>query len=274
MTRHDIERRLLDGDWMHVMGDVLIVTGAPVTERMKAWTAVLAVGQPVALAGCMAGRELGLDQVPTPARPQLVVPNNRDPQGLPALDIRRTNRQRWSVVWSRGLPVTPPAVAIRDMAAELSMPVVRDIVQHALRRRRTTLEQLEASRRRGLAGSKRLREVLEEVAPGFQVKWERMVFRAVLRRGVRLQPQVPVRAADGRKAAIDLGIEDLRFGVEIDGFLNHMARFKADRRRARMLALELDWTIAPYAVDEIVDNLDAVADEIVRHVRRLQRLAA
>lgn len=50
------------------MGDVLIVAGAPVTERMKSWTAVLAAGGDVALAAQTAGREFGLEQVPARRR--------------------------------------------------------------------------------------------------------------------------------------------------------------------------------------------------------------
>ena len=89
-----------------------------------------------------------------------------------------------------------------------------------------------------------------------------------------MKPQAEVRAPDGRRAFIDLGIEKLKFGVEIDGFLNHMERFAADRRRARMLAVELDWVIAPYAVEEIARDLESVADEIVAQVHRRMRLAA
>ena len=115
---------------------------------------------------------------------------------------------------------------------------------------------------------------MEEVGPGFQVKWERLVCRAVAARGIALKPQAHVVAPDGRNAYIDLGIEELKFGVEIDGFLNHMARFGRDRKRARMLALECEWTIAPFAVEEVATSLDAVADEIVRHVHRLRNRRA
>ena len=45
--------------------------------------------------------------------------------------------------------------------------------------------------------------------------------------------------------------------MEIDGFLNHMARFARDRRRARMLATECEWTIAPYAVEEVAKDLES-----------------
>jgi very-short-patch-repair endonuclease len=269
-TAADVARHLLDGEWLAVMGDVLIVAGAPVSEAMKAWTGVLAIGQPVALASLSAGRWTGLEQVPEPPRPQFVVPNDRRPRDTAGLDLHRVVPARWQVDWRRGLPVTPPALTIRDMAAELGAEQLRDVVQHALRRRRTSFEALTATLGRGRPGSTNLRAVLDEVAPGFQVKWERLLHRACLRAGVRMQPQTLVEAPDGRRAYVDLGIEQLRFGVEIDGFLNHMARFAADRRRARLLALELGWTIAPYAVEEIAAGVERVAAEIARHVRRLR----
>jgi very-short-patch-repair endonuclease len=266
----ELERNIIEGVWLPVMGGVLIVAGAPVTERMKSWTVVLAAGGDVALAAQTAGREHGLERVPEPAQPQIVIPNTRDLE-LPGVDIHRVVPPRWQVVWRHSLPLTPIPLTIRDIAADLRHDQTRDVVQHALRRRQVGIEDLTRMLGRGRPGSATLRAVLEEVGPGFQVKWERMVYRAVAARGIRLKPQAHVVAPDGRQAYIDLGIEELKFGVEIDGFLNHMARFAGDRKRARMLALECDWTIAPYAVEEISSNLDAVADEIVRHVLRLRR---
>jgi len=162
-------------------------------------------------------------------------------------------------------------LTIRDIGADVHRDVLRDVVQHALRRRQVGFDALMRTLGRGRPGSALLREILVEVGPGFQVKWERMVHRAVAARGIRLKPQAKVVAPDGRKAFIDLGIEELKYGVEIDGFLNHMARFAKDRRRARMLATECEWTIAPYAVEEVATDLAGVADDIVATVRRLER---
>src|SRR3954470_5837992 len=177
-------------------------------------------------------------------------------------------------MWRHGLPLTPPAVTVRDVAADLRHAEVRDVVQHALRRRRMSFEQLTATLGRGIRGSAALRAVLEEIGPGYQVKWERMLHRALLGRGVRMEPQTKVVAPDGRTAYLDLGIEALRFGVEIDGFLNHMARFAADRRRTRLLAVELEWTIAQYAVEELAASMDRVVAEIVAYERLLRSRAA
>ncbi len=269
MTSREVSRHLLTGEWVPVISDVLVCAGTPVTEHLRAWSAILAVGQPVALAGCSAGLAYGLERTPSPVDVRLVVPNSRDPRDLRSLAIRRVVAGQWKVVWHRGLPLTPLPATIRDIAADASLETTRDVVQHALRRRRTSFTALAGTLGRGLAGSAALRQVLEEVAPGYQVKWERMLHRAVRARGVVMKPQTKVTAPDGRTAYLDLGIEELRFGVEIDGFVNHMKRFAADRRRARMLAVELDWTIASYAVEEIGTDLAAVADEVVAYVRRL-----
>lgn len=269
-----IKGYLMDGEWIELMGDVLIVAGAPVTEAMKAWTGVLAIGQPVRLAGQTAARWLNLEQATVATRPQFQVPNNRRPRDIAGLDVRRVTPENWTIVWVRGLPVSPASTAIRDMAAFVGPERLRDVVQHALRRRTVTFEALTSSLGRGQPGARRLRDVLEEVGPGFHSKWERVLHRALLKRGVQMKPQTEVVAPDGRKAFIDLGIEELRYGVEIDGFLNHMARFAADRRRSRLLAVELEWTIAPYAVEELAAHLDDIADEVVAEVRRRRRRAA
>jgi len=163
---------------------------------------------------------------------------------------------------------------IRQIAARTSADVVRDVVHHALRRRQVALHDLTAELGHGLSGAARLRGVLEEVAPGYQVMWERRLHRALLKAGVRLKPQTKVVAPDGRTAYLDLGDEALRFGVEIDGFLNHMARFAADRKRARLLAVELDWTIAQFAVEELAKSMDRVVAEIASYIRLIRARAA
>jgi very-short-patch-repair endonuclease len=241
---------------------------------MTAWAAALHAGPPVALAELTAARWLDLHRAPQPLRPQLVVPNNRHPEPVPWADIRRVAASRWRVRCVRDLEVTTPAVTIRDVAAYLPRHEVRDIVQHALRRRQVSIAALDRETGPGLAGSRMLRSVLDEVRPGYQVRWERDLHRALLGMGVRMTPQVKVEAPDGRTAYIDLGIARLRFGVEIDGFVVHMDRFEDDRRRGRMLAVELGWRIATFTSTEVATRLDAVAREVVAHVRRLEAAAS
>ena len=268
--RREITRQLLAAEWLELRPGVLVCAGTPVTAELSAWVALLAVGQPVALSSLSAAQWFHLEQTPTPVRPQLVIPNTRDVGDVPGADIRRVVPHRWQVIWRRGVPLTPLPETLRDCAPHVHPDRLRDMVQHALRRRQVTETALARTLGRGLHGAAALRHVLEQLAPGYQVVWEQRLHRRLLQAGVVLQPQVEVEAPDGRRAFIDLGDKELMFGVEIDGFLNHMARFRADRARTRLLAVEMGWLLAPYAVDELAADMDGVVDEIVRHVTRLR----
>ena len=273
ISRAEAHRYVLTGHWQHIANDVLMAATTPVTPLLKAWTGVLAIGQPVALSGRFAALFAGLERAPQLWTPEFVVPDNRHPRGLPGMVVHRVRADSWAVQWRSGLPLVPVPMMIRQIAGGSTHDVARDVVQHALRRRQVTHEQLVEQLGRGRSGAAALRRVLEEVAPGYQVLWERRLHRALLKAGVRLKPQTEVVAPDGRTAFLDLGDERLHFGVEIDGFLNHMARFASDRRRARMLAVELDWTIAQYAVEELAVSMDRAVAEIVSYVRLLEARA-
>lgn len=274
MSAPDIHRRVLSGEWIHVMNDVHMAATTPVTPSTQAWTGVLAIGQPVALCGRFAAAFVGLERSPAYVTPEFAVPDNRFRRELPGVMLHRVKRQRWETIWLEGLPLVPVPVMIRQVAAGCSHDVARDVVHHALRRRQVTQDRLLGQLGRGLDGAAALRKILEEVAPGYQVMWERRLHRALLKAGVRLKPQTRVVSPDGRVAYLDLGDEALRFGVEIDGFLNHMARFAADRQRSRVLAVEVGWTIAPYAVAEVASDMAGVVAEIASYVRTLRARAA
>jgi len=220
---------------------------------------------------CFAAASVGLERAPAYVEPEFAIPVNRMWREFDGIVVHRVRPHLWAVERRYGLPVPPTTTIIRQVAATTHERIALEIVEHALRRRQVTVEQLAQQLGRGRHGAATLRHVLELVAPGYQAMWERRLHRAVLRLGVRLKSQTEVVAPDGRKAFLDLGEEAIKFGVEVDGFLNHMGRFAADRRRTRLLAMELKWTIAPYAVEELAADLDAAAREIVAYVRRLRR---
>lgn len=269
-----MHRRLLDAEWLEVQPGVLMAMTTPWSPLVDAWAHVLSIGGPIALTGRFAAACVGLERAPSYLAPEFVIPDNRAGVHRPDAVVHRVRRDTWRTWSHRGLPIAPIPSVIRQLAATSPYVVTRDVVQHALRRNRVSFDLLASQLGRGLSGAAALRKVLEEVAPGYHVMWERRLHRALLRAGVRLTPQVSVAAPDGRKAVLDLGDPVLKFGVEIDGFLNHMARFAADRQRARRLALQCEWTVAPVAVSEIADDLDAVVAEIAGYVRRLRRARA
>ena len=268
----DIARRRLEGEWLEVQPDVLAFAGTPLTEQLFAWAGVLAVGPPVALGGLWAARFLKLDRAPEVdmRRPRLVIPISRRCERVHDVDLERS-RLPLAIRTVDRLPVLAPERALRQLAASQPLGRVRDMAHHALRRRTMTLTGMAAELGRGRHGAGKLRAVLEEVAPGYQVVWEGRLHSALRELGLELDPQAPVRVANGTRY-VDLGNAALRFGVEVDGLIAHLDRFADDRRRDREL-LQAGWLIIHVAVSELVENLDAVAGDVAAaYFRRLAEL--
>ena len=265
MTTADVQRRLLDGDWLIVQPDVFACAGTPLTHFAHCWAGVLAMGAPVAIGRRSAASALRLDRAPLPpeSEPDLVVPENRraDRLDLPA-SVRRMRPSRFQVVRAQGLPATPAALTLRELGMVIPRDWLRDMVSHAIRRRTVTFSGLSTQLGRGWPGAAALRDVLREVAPGYQVVWEGVLHRALTAAGLPLEPQVAVALADGHEAVLDLGNRRLRFGVEVDGLVSHLDRFAADRRRDRLVR-RADWHVEHVAVAELAGDLDAVVAEIV-----------
>lgn len=273
MSVQDIDQRLRSGDWVALHWRVYICAGTPLTHAAQCWASVLRIGPPVALGRRSSAWFLCLDRAPVPEGlpPDLVIPTHRR-AAPPAEDmqVRRMLPSRFAVVESGGLPVTPAALTLRELGRVLPRDWVRDMVQHALRRRRVTMSALSTQLGRGWPGAAALREILLEIAPGYQVVWEGILHQALISAGLMLTPQVEVMLRSGRRAVLDLGDPTLRFGVEVDGFVAHADRFAADRRRGREL-IEMDWLIAHVACSELRDDLPSVVSGIVRTAVRRAR---
>jgi very-short-patch-repair endonuclease len=267
----DITHGLFSGEWVAIHREVYAAASTPQGLALRAWAAVLAVGSPVALGGLWAAWAMRLDRAPeiVDQRPRVVVPKGRKCDRLIAVRAEQS-RMDLPVRFVDGLPVLSPERVLRQLAADQPYARVRDMVQHALRRRTVTFNGLARELGRGRHGAARLRGILSEVAPGFQVVWEGRLYDALLARGVRLTSQLRVEVATGL-VYLDLGDQTLRFGVEVDGLVAHLDRFAADRRRDRALHLA-GWLVVHVAVSELVEDLDAAADEIAAayHRRRLE----
>lgn len=263
MSRREVDARLLSGDWLVVQPDVFACAGTPLTHAAQAWAAVLAVRPPVALARRSAAAFLGLDRAPVPDEaPELVVPRpRRDDQLRAPARVRRMVPRVFGITSVRGMPVTTAALTLRELGPVLPRDWVRDMVQHALRRRRVTFSALAGQLGRGLPGAAALRDVLEEVAPGYQVVWEGVLHRALAAAGVHLEPQVQVQLPGGGSAFVDLGCRRRRFAVEVDGLVSHLDRFTQDRQRGRQLVLA-GWVVVHVSVAELTGDLDRVVREI------------
>jgi very-short-patch-repair endonuclease len=112
-----------------------------------------------------------------------------------------------------------------------------------------------------LPGSAKLRDVLLEVAPGFQVVWEGLLYGSLRAAGLAVEPQVSVPLGNRGFAILDLALPELRLGIEIDGLANHLDRFRQDRERDRLLFLA-GWLIVRVAAPEVAADLDGVVRQL------------
>lgn len=192
----------------------------------------------------------------------------RFPEGPAELSVTRTARlgrpyvvHRVALLPSRdvttvdGLRVTTVERTLVDLCALDHVPALRAAVDEALRRRKTTLERLEAaldrsSRARGLAS---LRHLVAELRGGRNPTESELEARVydLLEAGGLPRPIVQQRVvAGGRARRLDFRIPGTPVVIEADGFAWHSAaaRYETDRHRDNALLERglrvLHWTWA------------------------------
>jgi Protein of unknown function (DUF559) len=192
------------------------------------------------------------------ARSRWVLPDN----------VRPVRTRHMPVAWQRGgLPVTPPARTVVDLAMCFGRDVLRDAIADVLLRRICTLGHVQTdvnrlTRRKGHAV---LRATVAEFRPEFESVLEELVSSGFRRRAVPgFEPQYVVRDRLGCSLArVDFADAALKLAVEADGWAHHGSRAqqRRDKRRDRRLVQE-GWLVLRFTADEILGNLDAVIDEI------------
>ncbi len=143
-------------------------------------------------------------------------------------------------------------------------------VEEALNQRRTTPDRLRQRCGRGIAGSARLREVLDELGDGAVDRLPRLLRHALEDAGVTgLESEVPVRSQLGETAYLDILQRASCNAVEVDGWASHSkrARFLADRRRDRWVRRELGITTTRVAAEEVENRCAQVVTELLPLLR-------
>ncbi len=182
---------------------------------------------------------------------------------------------RWSrrqippdqIAYLDGIRFTSPALTTLDLIPELG----GEVIDEALRRRATTLDQLhEALRQTPRRLGNELRALL--LKDSRDEPWseaERSFHRII--RGVDLsapyRTNFPVRCG-GLLALLDVAIPQLRLGFEIDGYAYHSSRaaFEHDRERDICLALA-GWHVHHFSAAAVFDRPEWVARSVEKLVR-------
>jgi very-short-patch-repair endonuclease len=168
----------------------------------------------------------------------------------------------------RGLRTVVTEQAVIDCLAVLPRPEADALIDRQLSIAFGAEElRLLVKQRPGRRGNGGVDRQLRMAAVNFASEPERVLARAFAARGFRIEPNAPVGPFVG-----DFVDGRARLVVEVDGreFHSEPKVFRQDRRRQNWM-LTRGWLVLRYAAWDVLENPDAVADEVIRIARRRRK---
>jgi len=249
---------------------VFRIAGAPLSWYQDVMAATLAGGNPVAAARTTAAALWRIDGFNQGAV-EVLIPRGHDYRAdvvahesrkLPAVDLDMVE----------GIRVTSPTRTLIDLAATTDALVLRDAIDDAIRQGLTSVKRIEWRMRelggRGRAGTRLLRELLNDYQPGERVPrsvFERRVIDILDAAGVRRgRRRAMVRLLDGTEVEVDVLWDVERVILEADGARWHDTRRRfardADRRSALAAA---GYRIIIARWDRLVDDPGSIVGDVI-----------
>lgn len=272
VSASSITRRLGDGELRAVVPGVYRAAATPLTPELRLRAITLRLGPDAVITGRWAAWWHGIAERATGPIVIIVAPGRARP-GWPDVSVLRRPLDRADRMVLRKLPVTTRARTVLDCAGR---PDAEDIRDRALQRG-TTILSLETALRRMApgAGTAVARALVEPVRKGGVSPPERELRRALTDEpGSRWRCGVTVLVS-GRKCWVDLGVEEIRLAVEVDGWTVHSRSdaFGSDRERQNLL-VRAGWTVLRYTPRQIRDDPERVRAEIRTVQAQLTRRSA
>jgi hypothetical protein len=161
---------------------------------------------------------------------------------------------------------------IVQCAATLVRDDLITLVEHAVRSRRCTLDQLFAVCGRGVLGSRALRSVLDELSKDGRDRWARVLLRLLVAAGLPRPETERGIPADSPLIYVDLCWWVLRLVVEVDDWQSHASRAASERDRDRDRWLRGEYGIVVLRVTprQIRDEPERIVRSIVAAYRRAE----
>lgn len=222
--------------------------------------------------GPTAARLVGL-KVPAQPKPSVVLEGSSSPamRGVTTTYARKLPPLRRL----REGPVPRVPVIIVQCAAVLNRDDLVTLVEHAVRTRKCSLEELTAVCGRGVLGSRALRSVVDELCEDGRDRWARVLLRLLVAAGLpraETERGVPDQSP---LIYVDLCWWWLRLVVEVDDWESHGSRDASERDRDRdgWLWREYGVTVLRVTPRQIRDQPQKVVRNIVAAYRRAERQA-
>lgn len=272
ISRSAIGRRVSAGELRPVYPGVYRQASTALSPEVRLRALALRIGPDAVIAGRWAAWWHGFARAATGCI-EVIVPPTRWPARLPGVEVRRRSLDPADLVAVRRLRVTGPARTVLDCAAFDDAEDIRDA---ALQRGMSTWSLDRAVERLGPArGVTAARRLADGARGGGESGPERLLLKALRVRGSEnWTAGVRVQVAPSQEFRVDLAIEDIRLGIEVDGWTVHSQadRYHSDRARQNLLTVA-GWTILRYTPRHLRDDLDGVVDEILDLVAARRRAA-
>ena len=267
LSRHQIQRRLDQGQWLLVHGGLYRLAGMPPSWETSVAEAV--VGRTAVVSHRAAAALWGLELYRQP-RPEITVPESTRYRSFGGRVVVHRSTQ-WALrdeCLHRGLPCTGVDRTLLDCCAVMSWRRAERLAEAAIRKNLTSWLSLARClmrhSRRGRNGCGTLRALLERRLGDQTVPlsdFSRLVSNLLVDAGLP-QPQLEyvISAADGSRIfAADLAWPALRKAWELDGLAYHFGRTEIERdKRKRNRAITEGWMIQEILWSMYVDDPDGL----------------
>jgi len=267
-------RRVASGEWQRVQPTVYALRGSPPSADRALLAATLSLG-PFAGVSHRAAAERWGPRRAEPASFDVSIARERGVH-LEGVIVHRSRDLRPEHITRVGpLSITTPVRTLVDLGQVEPWFVVRDLLEHLVARRITTIGAAHAAlllhSKRGRSGCGALRRVLEQRAlldrPTASTLEAAFAELCQLYGLPAPRYQHPVTVA-GTDRWIDFAYPDLMLAIEVDGFEFHATAkgFSADRVRGNDLALA-GWTVLHFTWHQVVHRPGYVASVLWQALR-------
>ena len=269
--------RLATGEWKRVHRGVFRLGCNQPTLDEREMAALVAAGEGAVLSHKSAARRLGLD-VPRDESVHITIHASRKAK-VRSAKVWRSRNIGSRDIGNRGLlRLTNLPRTLIDLAAILDDGELRAAFDSALRQNTANAAWISRVLNRhgpGRRGVGRLRALVDEYRRGDEVPDSALESLGLeLAKAIGCEPQLHLNVLDEARhvAEVDLAWPELKLCVQFDGWKTHGTRaaFLRDRLQDRAL-VKLGWTVLRYPWDDVVQEPDAVVEDLVRSFQARDR---
>lgn len=252
--------------WVEIYPGAVLLPGATVTPEVAALAAILILGDRAVVSHQSALALEGLVDPPPVAH--VSVPYDRHATSSPHVKVHRSRTLvRGDVAMRRGVRRTTVGRSLRDVACDLDLVGLLDLITEAERRRLVTIATLEEQARRQSTG-----RGAALFAEAVQIRIDDRTESALERDTVRLcrangfvphPGPYPLRVASGRTLHLDIAFVDLKIVIECDGLAYHSSNraFEIDRRRWGQIQ-DMGWRVIWVTRRRLLEDPDGIIAEL------------